>query len=264
MNKKNVFLLTILMGLASGLTAMNEGRPNPNFESYTTDEYIALKKQFKRKNLANNLTAIEEPKDQNLNDICNDNKQEIFSFLPFRDRCQLRGASKEFETLTTDGWGCGEIKITPQTVKYLDKILNSINKFKKLTYTIVSSTLRNKKLEQISTNNTLQQNLTTLNLSGCNNITDEGLQQLTQLKNLTTLDLSGCKQITDGGLNNLAQLTKLTTLDLCGCELITNAGLNNFAQLTKLTTLNLCNCYKITDAGFKSLRLNLPNIKIQY
>ena len=94
--------------------------------------------------------------------------------------------------------------------------------------------------------------LTTLKLINCMKITDEGLQQLTQL-NLTILDLTGCRRIGNVGLQYLSQLHNLTHLDLTGCHKIGNAGLQYLSQLHNLSYLNLTFCYQITDNGFQFL-----------
>ncbi len=96
-------------------------------------------------------------------------------------------------------------------------------------------------------------NVVSLNLSGCEEITDAGLAHLKELTQLTDLNLVWCHLITDAGLAHLARLTQLTSLNLFGCALITDAGLAHLARLTQLTDLNLVWCHLITDAGLAHL-----------
>lgn len=99
-----------------------------------------------------------------------------------------------------------------------------------------------------------------LDLSSCRQITDQGLATLTQLQNLRTLDLSRCLQITDQGLTSLIQLQNLRTLSLLRCTQITDQGLTSIAQLQKLRTLSLLGCLEITDQGLASLA-QLPHLQ---
>jgi len=57
-------------------------------------------------------------------------------------------------------------------------------------------------------------NLKELNLSRCNNITNDELLTLSKLSNLVKLDLSYCNKITDIGINYLSKLSNLVKLDL--------------------------------------------------
>ena len=93
--------------------------------------------------------------------------------------------------------------------------------------------------------------LTSLNLRGCDKITDTGLEHVAQLTQLTSLDLRSCAKITDTGLEHVAQLTQLTSLNLSGCYKITDTGLEHVAQLTQLTSLDLYDCGNITDTGLE-------------
>lgn len=97
------------------------------------------------------------------------------------------------------------------------------------------------------------QNLESLNLSGCYNVSDSGLSQafVNEIPTLTVLNLSLCKQITDSSLGRIAQYLKcLQVLELGGCTNITNTGLLLIAWgLKKLNKLNLRSCRHISDVG---------------
>lgn len=89
-------------------------------------------------------------------------------------------------------------------------------------------------------------NLTYLDLSGCKEITDKGLEHIQEML-LTELSLCQCKKVTNDGLRVLPQT--LTQLDLSQCEQITDPGLLFLQRLSYLTLLNLNGCSQITDAG---------------
>jgi len=96
-------------------------------------------------------------------------------------------------------------------------------------------------------------NLTSLNLQGCENLTDEDLRQFAESSpDLIFLDLCKCVKITDNGIKALtSERANLTGINLAECSEITNSGLNMIAiryeQL--LSSLNIKGCNQITDGG---------------
>ena len=108
----------------------------------------------------------------------------------------------------------------------------------------------------------------TINLCGCNKITDQGLKYLAgkpaltsgKLKGVHTINLSQCNKITDQGLQYLAidvstlltggKLKGVHTIDLSWCNKITDQGLKYLAGKPALTsgklkgvhTINLSQC----------------------
>jgi len=96
-------------------------------------------------------------------------------------------------------------------------------------------------------------NLESLNLSGCFNVTDVGLGHafVKDLAQLTSLNLSLCKQITDSSLGRIAQSVRnLDTLNLGGCSNITSSGLLLLGWgLRKLKKLSLRSCRHVSDMG---------------
>ena len=78
------------------------------------------------------------------------------------------------------------------------------------------------------------------------------------LTSLQQLDLSGCGQITDEGVSSLSSLTSLQQLDLSHCTQITDAGVSALTSLTSLQQLNLSNCKQITSEGVFSALSSLP------
>ncbi|KAK2546561.1 Fbxl14 [Columba livia] len=96
-----------------------------------------------------------------------------------------------------------------------------------------------------------------LNLSGCYNLTDNGLGHafVAEISSLRSLNLSLCKQITDSSLGRIAQYLKgLEVLELGGCSNITNTGLLLIAWgLQRLKSLNLRSCRHLSDVGIGHL-----------
>jgi hypothetical protein len=103
----------------------------------------------------------------------------------------------------------------------------------------------------------------TVALSGEGQMTDDMLQDLCErARTLTGLGLSGCRQVTDEGVRHLARLPALQHLDLTGTA-ITDAGLQVLRDLPELRMLSLA-WNRITEAGVAALaqcheleRLNL-------
>ena len=96
--------------------------------------------------------------------------------------------------------------------------------------------------------------LHTLQLHSCNQITDASLARLSSFPQLKGLDLEGCTGLSDIGLAYLSALTHLEWLSLAGCRQITDIGMGYLSQLTGLRVLNLGGCQRITDTGLIYLR----------
>ena len=120
--------------------------------------------------------------------------------------------------------------------------------------------------------------LTTLDLRGSQQLSDEGLMQLTQLTRLEvafmdnchslqgrglvvleqahhlhTLQLDHCRRLTDEGILHLSHLVSLQTLSLSGCRCLTDCALQALADLYNLRKLDLGQCDLITDQGVAML-----------
>ena len=70
--------------------------------------------------------------------------------------------------------------------------------------------------------------LTSLNLAGCDKVTDEGLQVLKHTPHLTSLDLDMCRNVTDKGLEALKHTPNLVSLELEECG-VTDEGLKELS-----------------------------------
>jgi len=106
-----------------------------------------------------------------------------------------------------------------------------------------------------------------INLSGCKNITDEGLvhlrgvrvinlsecalitdEGLAHLRGVRVVDLSGCRNVTDRGL---VHLRGVEGINLSSCDRVTDAAL---AHLSGVKVINLSHCTRISDEGLVHLR----------
>lgn len=87
-----------------------------------------------------------------------------------------------------------------------------------------------------------------LTLMNCSNITDVGLQYLSELKNLDYLSLSFSFRITDAGLKHLTKLSELQNFYLLFFSKISDEGIAFLKDLPKLRVLVLEDC-KLTSAA---------------
>jgi len=102
-----------------------------------------------------------------------------------------------------------------------------------------------------------------LNLQGTNT-GDEGMHQLSNdLENLKSLNLYMCYNITDKGVSYLKKLLFLEQLDVGGCARITDVSASYISKLTSLKKLNMSHTY-ITDDSIMSLHplSNLRELEI--
>lgn len=91
--------------------------------------------------------------------------------------------------------------------------------------------------------------VTTLNLGGCNKITDNGLNSISRLKELKNLCISNT-QITDNGIIEFVKTDispNLKELKLDYCTLVTEKGL--YAIAFHCTNLEILTFYKCADLG---------------
>ena len=88
-------------------------------------------------------------------------------------------------------------------------------------------------------------------LSAEGQMTDTLLADISRVETITALHLSGCRQVTDEGMRHLARLPALQHLDLSGTS-ITDAGLQVLRNLPALRTLSLA-WTAVTDDGIGAL-----------
>ncbi len=106
--------------------------------------------------------------------------------------------------------------------------------------------------------------LAVLNLSGCDGLTDVSLSHLSDLTNLAELNLSGCDGLTDVSLSHLSDLTNLASLDLSGCYRLTDASLSHLSDLTNLASLDLNGCFELTEPAVHELREALSSCTVEW
>lgn len=97
----------------------------------------------------------------------------------------------------------------------------------------------------------------------CTNIGDDGLAALAGgCKKVGKLNLSYCIEITDKGMERLSNLVELFDLELRGLHKITGGGLTALASgCNKLAELDLKHCESIDDSGFWSLAYYSRNLQ---
>jgi hypothetical protein len=100
----------------------------------------------------------------------------------------------------------------------------------------------------------------TLDLFGCCNVTNDGLESLRHLNKLETVSLHGCSNISDKGLQLLARNNPhIRSLNLTGCKKVTSKGLLELAKACHGITLPRLigvTKWRLTDAVLYWLALN--------
>ena len=98
-----------------------------------------------------------------------------------------------------------------------------------------------------------EQRLTGINAN--QQMTDAVLARVAALDDVTRLNLDGCERVTNGGLAHLARMPQLEELNLSGWKSsITDDGLGVLRHLKKLRRLGMAWPQRITDAGIANLQ----------
>ena len=94
-----------------------------------------------------------------------------------------------------------------------------------------------------------------LDVSGCTQLSDEGLVQLSEgCPRLHTLRCEGCTQVGDRGLCALARNATLSSLDLSGCLHISDAAISTLARHCPLASLRMVGEYAdVTPFAIRAL-----------
>lgn len=102
-----------------------------------------------------------------------------------------------------------------------------------------------------------------LDLYRCNSIGNDELAALSSgCKKLEKLNLSYCSEVTDTGMEYISQLKDLSDLELRGLVKITSTGLTAVAAgCMRLAELDLKHCQKIKDSGFWALAYYSRNLR---
>ena len=125
--------------------------------------------------------------------------------------------------------------------------------------------------------------LTSLDLSRCQNLTAKTLKPLSQLTALTSLELgdeidSFGGEFDDGEFDDweayshyslslrafkaLGNVSSLTSLKLSGCARLTDKGLAELARLPALTSMHLTACPRVTAKGLTALKTAVPDLVV--
>ena len=100
-----------------------------------------------------------------------------------------------------------------------------------------------------------RQNLTSIDLSNCRNISHGGLSAIAEgCHDLTWIDLGHCESMSDEGLSAIAEgCHHLRSINLRSCH-ISDISLSAIAQFCHhLTSINLSNCDGISDEGLSAI-----------
>ncbi|CAL5420969.1 unnamed protein product [Camellia sinensis] len=108
------------------------------------------------------------------------------------------------------------------------------------------------------------QNLESLNLNGCQKISDKGIEAITTVCfNLKVFSIYWNVRVSDIGIKHLVKNCKrIVNLNLSGCKNITDKSLQLLADNYQyLESLNLTRCIKITDGGLCQILLKCSAIQ---
>lgn len=108
------------------------------------------------------------------------------------------------------------------------------------------------------------QNLESLNLNGCQKISDKGIEAITTVCfNLKVFSIYWNVRVSDIGIKHLVKNCKrIVNLNLSGCKNITDKSLQLVADNYQyLESLNLTRCIKITDGGLCQILLKCSSLQ---
>ncbi|XP_028056412.1 F-box protein At3g58530 isoform X2 [Camellia sinensis] len=108
------------------------------------------------------------------------------------------------------------------------------------------------------------QNLESLNLNGCQKISDKGIEAITTVCfNLKVFSIYWNVRVSDIGIKHLVKNCKrIVNLNLSGCKNITDKSLQLLADNYQyLESLNLTRCIKITDGGLCQILLKCSSLQ---
>ncbi|KAK3405633.1 hypothetical protein EUGRSUZ_K01865 [Eucalyptus grandis] len=106
--------------------------------------------------------------------------------------------------------------------------------------------------------------LETLNLNGCQKISDKGIAAVTSCcPNLKVFSIYWNVRVTDIGIKHLVENCRhLVDLNLSGCKNITDKSLELVADsYNELQSLNLTRCVKLTDIGLRQILFKCSSLQ---
>lgn len=105
--------------------------------------------------------------------------------------------------------------------------------------------------------------LTSVNVSGCRELTDEAIKAVASTCPLQSLNVAYCgKLLTDESIKAVAtNCPSLTTLNVADCKLLTDASIKTIAtSCSSLTSLDVSRCKALTDDSIKALAVGCPSL----
>ena len=90
-------------------------------------------------------------------------------------------------------------------------------------------------------------------LDHCHAITGPGLQAFSSSHRLHSLSLAHCRRMTDDGIHRISHLLSIENISLEGCRCLTDQSLISLADMVGLRKLDLGQCDLITDDGLVHL-----------
>ncbi|EEF31211.1 ubiquitin-protein ligase, putative [Ricinus communis] len=108
------------------------------------------------------------------------------------------------------------------------------------------------------------QNLESLNLNGCQKISDKGIEAITSAcPNLKVFSIYWNVRVTDVGIKQLVENCKhIVDLNLSGCKNISDKSLQLVADLYQdIELLDLTRCIKLTDDGLQQILSKCSSLK---
>lgn len=100
-----------------------------------------------------------------------------------------------------------------------------------------------------------------LSLQDCCGLDYSALQAAGRISGLASLDLGGCQKLTDAGCASLTGLNKLTWLSFRGNRNLTAAGVSELAKLRQLKALELPLCWRLEDEALQAVASGLKLLR---
>jgi len=116
-------------------------------------------------------------------------------------------------------------------------------------------------LSHITANHELAQNITSIDLDSCIQITDIGVKLLFKhCTNLENLSLNWNYNLTDNAFVTATRYMNLKTFSIAGCNKLSDNALRVLSYCRKIRILNIPAIQAITDAGIDNIITYCPNL----
>lgn len=164
-----------------------------------------------------------------------------------------------------------------------DSIISQLSSFKNLKVLGISDTditkegvveilnsikLQNIELDKLDIDDSVlsvisenQKQLEKLQIQYCNQITDNGIENLKDIKGLLVLDITGCYLVTDKSMKTIADNFSLFQLLVAGDSLISDTGVG-YLKMKTLKKLDISGCEKVTIKSLKKIAADLDLVEL--